>query len=104
MTTNSIDSARTRLSEDFHSVVTDLEDLLQATAGQTGEKLSGARSRVSQSLQQMKSELESAERAAMAKAKHAASEVDHYAHGHPWQTAGIAAGVGLLIGMLVARR
>ncbi len=104
MATTSIDSARSKLSNDFRSVVTDIEDLLKATAGQTGEQLSGVRSRVTESLHHLKAELESAERAALAQAKRTASEVNHYAHEHPWQAIGIAAGIGFLAGLIIARR
>jgi len=104
MNANSIDSARSKLSGDFRSVMTDIEDLLKATAGQSGEQLAGARSRVAASLQGMKANLEHAEQAAIAQAKRTASEVDQYAHENPWQAVGIAAGVGFLIGMVVARR
>lgn len=104
MNTSTIDSSRQKLAGDFRNVVTDVEELLKATAGQTGGQLSTARDRVAESLRQMRMELESAERAAIAKAKHAAAEVDHYAHENPWQAVGIAAGIGLLIGVVIARR
>jgi len=104
MNTTSFDSSRQKLTGDIRSVVADVEELLKATAGQTGGQLSNARDRVTESLKQMRGELESAERAALAKAKHAAAEVDHYAHQNPWQAVGIAAGIGFLIGVVVARR
>ena len=104
MNTTTIDSTRQKLAGDFRSVVTDVEELLKATAGQTGGQLSNARDRVAESMKQMRVELENAEHAAIAKAKHAAAEVDHYAHENPWQAVGIAAGIGFLIGVVVARR
>ena len=36
--------------------------------------------------------------------KEAARATDEYVHEHPWQAVGAAAGVGFLIGMLIARR
>jgi ElaB/YqjD/DUF883 family membrane-anchored ribosome-binding protein len=104
MNTTSIDSSRQKLAGDFRSVVTDVEELLRATAGQTSGQLSNTRDRVAESLKHMKAELESAEHAAIAKAKHAAAEVDHYARDNPWQAVGIAAGIGFLIGVVIARR
>ena len=56
MSTRSIE----KLAGDFRSVVTDVEELLKATAGQTGDQLSSARDRVADSLKQMRAELESA--------------------------------------------
>ena len=99
MSTRSIDM----LAGDFRSVVTDVEELLKATAGQTGDQLSSARDRVADSLKQMRAVLENAERATATKAKHAAGEVDQYAHENPWQAIGIAASIGFLIGVVVTR-
>jgi ElaB/YqjD/DUF883 family membrane-anchored ribosome-binding protein len=28
----------------------------------------------------------------------------HYVHAHPWKAIGVAAGIGLLVGMLIGRR
>ena len=38
------------------------------------------------------------------KAKAAGHAADDYVHDHPWQSVGVAAGVGLLLGMLLSRR
>ena len=38
------------------------------------------------------------------KTKLAARNTDQYVHDNPWQVVGIAAGVGLLIGLLMHRR
>jgi ElaB/YqjD/DUF883 family membrane-anchored ribosome-binding protein len=45
-----------------------------------------------------------AEQAALVKAKAAAEATDTYVHENPWQAVGIAAGVGLVIGLLIGRR
>jgi len=42
--------------------------------------------------------------AAVRKGRKIAHDTDEYVHEHPWQAIGIAAGVGLLVGMLIARR
>ncbi|MBP7567432.1 MAG: DUF883 domain-containing protein [Burkholderiaceae bacterium] len=49
---------------------------------------------------------EAAERAreAARRAKEAAEVADKYAHEEPWRVAGVALGVGTLIGFLLARR
>jgi ElaB/YqjD/DUF883 family membrane-anchored ribosome-binding protein len=38
------------------------------------------------------------------KAKAVAADADAYVHEKPWQSIGIAAGLGLLIGLLISRR
>ena len=40
----------------------------------------------------------------MVKAKEAGQATDAYVRENPWQAVGIAAGAGLLIGMLISRR
>jgi ElaB/YqjD/DUF883 family membrane-anchored ribosome-binding protein len=42
--------------------------------------------------------------AAVAKAKAAGHATDEFVHDNPWQSIGIAAGVGLVLGLLVSRR
>jgi ElaB/YqjD/DUF883 family membrane-anchored ribosome-binding protein len=84
-------------------VMADVQELVAATAGQTGAQLANARERVTESMNNIRADLESAERVALDKAKHASGQVDGYAHEHPWQAIGIAAGVGFVIGALVMR-
>ena len=55
-------------------------------------------------LLQAKSGLIDAQAAAVDKAKSAAKAADGYVHENPWKSIGVAAGVGLLIGMLIGRR
>ena len=38
------------------------------------------------------------------KSKAAARATDDYVHDHPWKAVGVAAGVGLLIGLLLNRK
>ena len=93
-----------KLFEDLKTVVQDAEALLQATAAQTGEKIEGARARARESLQQARQRLAVVEKQAIGEAKRAAASADQYVHGNPWQAVGVAAGVGLLLGLLIGRR
>jgi ElaB/YqjD/DUF883 family membrane-anchored ribosome-binding protein len=42
--------------------------------------------------------------AAVQKGRKIAHDTDEYVHEHPWRAIGIAGAVGLLVGMLIARR
>jgi ElaB/YqjD/DUF883 family membrane-anchored ribosome-binding protein len=42
--------------------------------------------------------------AAVQKGKKIAHDTDEYVHEHPWRAIGIAGAVGVLVGMLIARR
>lgn len=93
-----------KLFSDLQTVVEDAEALLQATAAQTGERVDGIRERAKASLKQAKTRLQEAEGEAMEQVRAAAANADEYVHANPWQAVGVAAGVGLLLGLLISRR
>jgi ElaB/YqjD/DUF883 family membrane-anchored ribosome-binding protein len=82
-----------KLMQDLRVVVTDAEDLLKATAGQTGERIDKVRARAEESLV-----------AARASLKKAGTQLDAQVHENPWTAVGIAAGVGMVLGILLGRR
>ncbi len=104
----SIAVPRDKLVEDLRLVMSDAEDLLQATASQAGDSAAAARARIQKSLRIVKDRLVDAETAVVDRTKEAATATDHYVHEHPWQAIGVSAGVsacvGAIIGMLIARR
>lgn len=100
----STEASKDKLIADLKIVVSDAEELLRATASQAGEKVSAARERIQASLASAKIKLSDAERAALEKAKEAAKATDEFVHEQPWKAVGIAAGVGLLLGLLLGRR
>ena len=93
-----------KLLQDLRVVVEDAEELLRATAGQAGEKIAPLRERIQGNLAAAKERLMTAEQAVIAKTKQAAKATDEYVHENPWKSVGIAAGAGLIIGMLISRR
>lgn len=95
--------SKEKLMQDLRIVVADAEELLRATAGQAGEKVSAARERIQENLAAAKQRLAAAQDAVVAKTKEAAKVTDEYVHENPWKAVGIAAGVGLVIGMLISR-
>jgi ElaB/YqjD/DUF883 family membrane-anchored ribosome-binding protein len=101
---NGTDVSREKLASDLKVVVADAEELLRATAGQMGEKAVIARERIQESLRVAKDKLSRAEEVVIDKSKAAARATDDYVHDHPWGAVGIAAAVGLVIGMLISRR
>jgi len=97
------DVSKEKLMQDLRVVVTDAEELLRATAGQAGEKVAAARERIQETLAAAKVRLVVAEEAVVAKTKQAAKATDEYVHENPWKAVGIAAGAGLIVGMLISR-
>ena len=101
---DSIDVSREKLGSDLRIVIADAEELLRATAGQMGEKAVLARERIQETLRVTKDKLARAEEVVVDRTKAAARATDDYVHDHPWGAVGIAAAVGLVIGMLISRR
>ena len=93
-----------KLVQDFRAVVADAEELLKATASQAGEKVAVARERIQDSLHVAKVKLAEAEDIVVQRGKQAARATDDYVRDNPWQAVGVAAGVGLVIGLLIGRR
>jgi len=90
--------------EETRQLVSSTEDLLKATAADLGEHTEAARATLEPKLRRLKNQLLDLEYDIERKAKHAAREVDTYAHDNPWTVAGVGMLVGLLIGLLVSRR
>jgi len=93
-----------KLVEDLKILMVDAEDLLRATASQAGEKISAARERVQDSLDRAKSKLGDIEDVVLDTGRQAARAADDYVQANPWRAVGIAAAVGLVIGLLISRR
>jgi ElaB/YqjD/DUF883 family membrane-anchored ribosome-binding protein len=99
-----IDASSEQLISDFKAVVADAEALLKATANQGGEELDAVRARAEESLRVVKSRIAAEQVALMAKTREMAVAADHYVHDSPWTAIGLAACVGLMIGLLNGRR
>lgn len=93
-----------QLVADLKTVMEDAEALLKATSTLTGEKIQEVRARAEESLRQAKVRLTEVEEEAMRRAREVAEAADEYVRENPWQSVGIAAGIGLVVGLLLARR
>jgi ElaB/YqjD/DUF883 family membrane-anchored ribosome-binding protein len=93
-----------QLVSDLKTVMQDAEALLRATSSQTGERIQEVRARAEQSLQQARARLSELEQEAYKRAQEVADATEGYVRENPWQSVGIAAGVGLLVGLLLSRR
>ncbi|MFY9315143.1 MAG: DUF883 family protein [Burkholderiales bacterium] len=93
-----------KLKQDLQTVVFDAEELLKATASQTGERVEKVRAQAEQSLRKARVRLAESGEAIAQNVRATALSVDDLAHQQPWAAVGIAAGVGLLVGLLISRR
>lgn len=98
------DPSTDKLMDDLKVVMRDAEALIRATSAQTGEKIQEVRARAEESLRQARTRLTAVEDEAYQRAREMANATEGYVRENPWQSIGVAAGVGLLVGVLLSRR
>ena len=95
------DTATDKLIEDFNAVIADTEQLLKSVAAVGGEKAGAMRASVEQNLKAARERLEELQDAALGRARAAAESADDYVRANPWESIGIAAGLGALAGIVI---
>jgi ElaB/YqjD/DUF883 family membrane-anchored ribosome-binding protein len=93
-----------KMIDDLKVVARDAEVLIKATASDVGEKSKEARERLMETLESAKATAMQLEARLEQQAIAAAKATDKAIREHPYQSLGIAFGVGLLIGVLTNRR
>ena len=96
--------SKDKVVDDLKTLARDAEDLLKATAGDVGDKMSEkakeARSRMAVALERAKDSCAQWEDKTVA----AARATDKAIRSHPYESAGVACVIGILIGVLIGRR
>ena len=88
-----MEAATDKLMDEFRAVVAAAEELLSATATEGGQRLEEARARTEESL-----------RAARARLEGAGNQLKEQVREHPIAAVGIAAAIGVVLGVLLARK
>ncbi|HWI99637.1 MAG TPA: DUF883 family protein [Burkholderiales bacterium] len=88
-----MDAAGDKLMDDYREVVAAAEELLKAASGQDAERLQELRGRAEEAL-----------RKARARMEDAGFQLEAQVRNHPLAAVGIAAAVGLVVGLLLARK
>ena len=92
------------LVEDFSTMLTEADDLLKRSGNESGDTARELRAEVEAKLLAAKLRLQELEGKAIDGAKAAQKATNEYVHETPWQSIGIAAAVGLVVGLLMNRR
>jgi ElaB/YqjD/DUF883 family membrane-anchored ribosome-binding protein len=108
MNYSTAETMKRKLLADFNAVVDEADQFVRHLSDEGGDKANALRAKVERNLNAAKSRLRNMEDAVMEKTKATARATDEYVHENPWQTAGIAAGLsvvcGVVIGLLLYRR
>jgi ElaB/YqjD/DUF883 family membrane-anchored ribosome-binding protein len=89
---------------DMNTLVKDAQSLLTAAASLTGTKADELRERGMRMLDAALDKGGQYKDQAMVKGKELAQSADVYVKDNPWRTVAVAAGVGLLLGVLLGRK
>jgi ElaB/YqjD/DUF883 family membrane-anchored ribosome-binding protein len=89
-----------RLVTDLKTITRDAEELLKTMSGERGNGSHELRVRLSSAIESAKATYLRLEEKAVAGVK----ATDKVIRGHPYESLGVAFGVGLLVGVLVARK
>lgn len=90
---------------DVRSVISNAaQDLMRAASAQTGETVMMARARIQDSLDLARVKLADADAMVRERARQAAQYTDEYVRENPWRAIGIAAGIGIVLGLILTRR
>ena len=96
--------ARDNVESEWYNLKQDLSDLLDSDSLRDRPEVRAAIDRVRDTVQNISDSAYDAAQEVQRRARDGAEAVNDYAHSSPWQTAGMAAAAGLLIGFLLSRR
>ncbi|RON48193.1 DUF883 family protein [Pseudomonas frederiksbergensis] len=97
-------TAQEILMTDFQTLVSDTERLLEHTKSIAGDQADELRDQIHDSLLRARETLKLTEDSLRQRGQAAVTATEDYVQANPWQSVGIAAGVGFLIGLLATRR
>ena len=92
------------VNRDIQNVVSDAQDLLKTVQTEGEGKLNEMRGKVQAQIDAARQTLAELQSTVTDSAKVAMNTTDEYVRANPWRAVGISAGIGALIGFLIARR
>lgn len=98
-----IQAAQNALIEEFHTLIGDTERLLKHTQDTAGTQTEELRTKINGNLNRARQMLKDQEGSLREQSQAAIQCTEEYVHSHPWQSIGIAAGVGFLFGLITRR-
>lgn len=93
-----------RIDDDLALLSETLEEVLRSSGDPADQKYIELKARAEHALNEVKHRVSSASDTYYYRAKKAAYRADDYVHENPWHGIGVGASVGLVLGLLLARR
>lgn len=93
-----------RVDDDLTLLSETLEEILRSSGDPADQKYIELKARAEQALEEVKNRVSHASDSYYYRAKQAVYKADDYVHEKPWQGIGVGAAVGLVLGLLLARR
>lgn len=103
-TSSTVQDSRDALIASLNRIVTDAEAMLANAQHGGSEQFAAARAKFETQLGAAKEQLAQFDEAARRNLKRAGEAAEQAIHDRPYASMGVAAGVGVLLGMLIARR
>ncbi|WP_248803394.1 DUF883 family protein [Pseudomonas sp. MWU13-2100] len=104
MASKTAQTAQEILMADFQTLVNDTERLLEHTASLAGDQADELRKQIHESLLKARETLQLTEASLRDRRQAAVDATEAYVQAKPWQSIGIAAGIGFIVGLLATRR
>ncbi len=95
---------REKLFADARVVLDDVDALLKEAASATGQQAEQLREQAADALHRARLRMAEAQAALGEQTRKTLRDTDTWVHSHPWQAVGIAAGVAMVLGLLISRR
>lgn len=92
------------LKQDIQNLLDDAQALFKEAASVTGDKADTLRQKGQTLLEDALEKAQNLQTAAVEKSKEVAAKTDDYVRDNPWQTAAVALGAGLIVGLLLGRK
>jgi len=96
-------AARDKLMDELKHAIGEAEDWLKDAAKDPAPS-SDSRARFDDTLRTARTDLRKLEDSLVARSRSAAESANVYVHDNPWKSVGLGAAIGVIVGLLVARK
>lgn len=103
-TADEMDRVKAKIVNDLKTMIADSEELLKAVATVSDEGFVSVRTKFEQKMRNAKNALADMSQPVFDRTKAGAAFADDYVHGNPWTVIGVGVAIGVLVGLLTARR